>query len=208
MPATPVELIGRPTSHFSRVAMMFAHEVDVPFTLVRVDDLLTLDPVVYAGNPAMKVPALRIGSSVLFGTENICRRLAEHAGRADDVRIVWPERATSDVLRCAQELTWHAMAAQVTLILGLKLGKLPPDNIFFVKVRKGLESSLSWLAEHLAQALDDLPRDRALSLFEVTLFCLVEHLGFRRTLDDDPPPALRQFAAEFGARESARKTPF
>lgn len=208
MPAAPVELIGRRTSHFSRVAMMFAHELGVPFTLVPVDDLTTLDSAAYAGNPALKVPALRIGTSFLIGTENICRRLAEHAGRGDDPRIVWPERATSDVLRCAQELTIHAMAAQVTLILGIKLGKLPADNVFFVKARTGLEGSLAWLDEHVAQALAELPRERAVSLFEVSLFCLVEHLFFRRTIDREPPPALRRFATEFGARESARKTPY
>lgn len=186
--------------------MMFAHELEVPFTLVPVDDLQSVDPAAYAGNPAMKVPALRIGSSLLIGTENICRKLTEHAGRADDPRIVFPERATSDVVRCAQELTWHAMAAQVQLILGVKLGKLPADNVFFVKVRAGLEGSLAWLDEHLARALDELPKKRVLSLFEVTLFCLVEHLGFRRTLENEPPPGLRRFAAEFAARASARKT--
>jgi hypothetical protein len=53
-----------------------------------------------------------------------------------------------------------------------------------------------------------LPTPRDLSVFEVTLFCLVEHLPFRGTLPLTPYPALRQFAEEFGARASAEATPY
>lgn len=203
-----VEITGRGTSHFTRVATIFAHELAVPFELVTVYDLTSVDVAAYGGNPALKIPTLRIGASRVFGAENACRKLAEHAGRADDPRIVWPERATSDLARCAQELTWHAMSAQVTLILGTLIGQLPPEHVFFTKARLGLLGALAWLDENLGRVLDELPKGRELSMFEVTLFCLVEHLAFRRTLDEEPPPALRAFAAEFGTRASARSTPY
>ena len=53
-----------------------------------------------------------------------------------------------------------------------------------------------------------LPSPRDLSLFEVTLFCLLEHLVFRETLPLVPYPALLRFAAEFRERPSARRTTY
>ncbi|MBS2024877.1 MAG: glutathione S-transferase family protein [Deltaproteobacteria bacterium] len=201
-----VELIGRTSSHYTRVARLFAHELAVPVRLVPVFDITQIDPAVFAGNPALKVPTLRRGGSLLFGTENICRALAELSPAPP--RIVWPEELRGDVSRNAQELVWHAMAAQVQWVFGTIVGKLPPDAMYFAKGRAGLEGALGWLEAHLPEALGALPAGRALSLFEVTLFCLVEHLVFRGTVPVAPYPALTRFAAEFGLRPSARATPY
>ena len=84
-----VRLIGRSASHFTRVAAIFAHELDVAFELVVVPDLSSLDAVAYAGHPGLKIPALAVDGEVLFGTENVCRRLAELSPRTD-LSIVWP----------------------------------------------------------------------------------------------------------------------
>ncbi len=208
MDSPAVQLVGRSSSHFTRVAAIFAHELGVPFELVVVGDLTSLDAAVYGGHPARKVPTLRVGASVVFGAQNVCRRLAEIAGRGSDPRVVWPERLTADVARNAQELTWLAMSAQVQLILGAGLGKLTPDNPFLVKTRAGLDGALAWLDERLTEALDALPPDRDVSLLEVTTFCLVEHLDFRRTMPTDAYANLRRFAAEFAARPSARRTAY
>lgn len=208
MTSSPVvQLVGRSSSHFTRVAAIFAHELGVPFDLV-VSELTSLDAEVYGGHPALKIPTLRVGASVVFGAENICRRLVELAGRGGDPRVVWPESLTTDVARSAQELTWLAMSAQVQLILGAGLGKLPPDNAFLVKTRAGLGGSLAWLDAHLSDALDTLPHDRDLALLEVSLFCLVEHLDFRRTVPIDPHTNLRRFAVEFATRPSAQRTAY
>jgi glutathione S-transferase len=83
----------------------------------------------------LKIPTLHVGDDLLFGTDNICRRLAELAGRADDPRVILSHRVTSDLVRCAQELVWHAMAAQVQLALGVGLASLDAENAFFAKVR-------------------------------------------------------------------------
>jgi glutathione S-transferase len=202
-----VQLVGRSSSHFTRVAAIYAHELGVPFELV-VSELTSLDAAAYGGHPALKIPALRVGASVVFGAENICRRLAEIAGRGSDPRVVWPERLTTDVARNAQELTWLAMSAQVQLILGAGLGRLTPDNAFLVKTRAGLDGALEWLDGHLSEALDAMPRERDISLLEATMFCLVEHLDFRRTLPIDSHPHLRRFAAGFATRSSAQRTAY
>jgi glutathione S-transferase len=203
-----VELVGRSTSHFTRVATIFAHELGVPFELSIVRDLTSLDAPVYAGHPALKIPLLRVGESVVFGTENICRKLTELAGRAGDPRLIFPEHVTADAGRCAQELVWNAMATQVQLVVGTRLAGLPTDNVFFAKATLGLRGALLWLEERLGTVLPLLPAPRDLSIFEVTLFCLIEHLSFRPTVSIEPYATLRSFASTFAARVSAQRTPF
>lgn len=203
-----VRIFGRSSSHFTRVATIFARELGVPYELEVIHDLSSLDPEDYGGHPALKLPTLRVGGSVLFGTENICRRLAELARREGDARIVWPGTVRADVVLSAQELVWHAMSAQVQLVLGDLMGGERGDDVFFDKSRRGLQGALAWLDANLEEAIGALPRDRILSLLEVTTFCLVEHLSFRRTAPLDPFPSLLRFQAAFAARPSARETPF
>ena len=204
----PVQIIGRSSSHFTRVTRMVAHELGVAVELVPVHDLTSGAPASYAGNPALKIPTLRRESGArVFGTENICRALAELAELADPARrIAWPEAVREDVGRNAQELVWHGMAAQVQLVLGTIVGKLPADHGYFAKGRAGFVGALGWLDAHLASALAALPTARDVSLFEVTLFCLVDHVAFRATLPLAPYPALVGFAAGFATRPSARDT--
>jgi len=202
----PLRLTGRSSSHFTRVARMFAHELSVPIELDVVHDLTGLDASSYGGHPGLKIPTLHAGGSVLFGTDNICRRLAEIAGRANDPRVVLGHHVTSDLARSAQELVWHAMGLQVQLVVGVQLAKLPVENLFFAKATAGLEGELAWLEEHLEPELAGLPAPRDVSVFEVTLLCLLEHLRFRPTISLDPWPRLRGFVATYALRESARRT--
>ena len=213
-----VQIIGRKSSHFTRVARMFAHELNVPFEFVPVYDLASTNPETFAGNPTLKVPTLRTEQGILLGTENICRKLAELAAASvspnqpptlhANLKIVWPADLRDDLLRNAQELVWHGMAAQVQLIVGLIFAKLPADSIFFARGRKGFEGALAWLDEHIEEVLSSLPKTRALSLLEVALYCLVEHLAFRQTVPVAPYSALLRFAGKFGQRPSAQQTPY
>lgn len=201
-----LQIIGRSSSHFTRVPRIFAHELGVPFELVPIYDMTVVDPELYAGNPAMKMPVLRRAGSLVFGAENICRTLADEADKK--LRIVWPEQLRSDAARSAQELVWHGMAAQVQLIFGTMVAKLPADNLYFTKARQGFEGALQWLDANLARVLGELPSPRDLSLFEVTLFCLVEHVSLRGTLPIAPYPSLVRFAAEFSQRPCAQGTAY
>jgi glutathione S-transferase len=201
-----VQIVGRSSSHFTRVTQVFALELAVPYELVPVYDITALDSAVFAGNPALKIPMLRRGGSALFGTENICRALAELS--TANKQIVWPEQLRSDLSRNAQELLCHAMAAQVQLAMGTVVGKLPADHVYFAKIRAGFEGALRWLNDNLAAALRSLPAGRDLSLFEVGLFCLMEHLPFRGTLPTALYPALNQFTQDFAGRSSAERTAY
>jgi hypothetical protein len=126
---------------------------------------------------------------------------------AAPLRIVWPEQLRDDLSRNAQELVWHAMAGQVQLVFGTIIGKLPADNVYFAKGRAGFEGSLHWLEQHAPRVLEALP-PRDLSLFEVSLFCLIEHLEFRGTLPIAPYPTLRRFSEYWAQRPSALRTRF
>jgi glutathione S-transferase len=187
---------------------MVAHELAVPVNLDVAPDVMSGEAADYGGHPALKIPTLHVGEDLLFGTDNICRRLAELAGRADDPRVILTHRVTSDLVRSAQELVWQAMATQVQLALGVGLAKLPFDNPFFAKARLGMLGSLTWLDERLERVLAALPAPRDFSVFEVTLHCLVEHIVFRPTVPLDAFPNLRNFVAKFAERESAQRTPF
>jgi hypothetical protein len=112
-----------------------------------------------------------------------------------------------DLSRNAQELVWHGMAAQVQIVTGTLLAGLPTDNGYFVKGRRGFAGALHWLDGNLHGALDALPA-RDLSLFEVTLFCLVDHIRFRETLLLEPYRALLDFSRAFAQRQSACSTPY
>lgn len=203
-----LRLTGRSGSHFTRVVRIVAHELKLPLELNVIADLMSLDVKDYGGHPAFKIPTLHLGDSTLFGTDNICNRLVEFAGRADDPRIVRSGHLTTDQLRSAQELVWHAMSVQVQLVIGLRIAKLPAENPYFVKARLGLHGALKWLDERLDPVLAALPSPRDLSVFEVSLFCLVEHLEFRPMVPLDDVPRLRAFAKRFGERESAQLTPY
>ncbi len=200
-----VQIIGRSSSLFTRVPRIVARELGVALELVPIPDMTATDPASYGGNPALKLPTLRRDGSLVFGAENICRTLAEVAGTS--ARIVWPEQLRSEVSRNAQEMVWQAMTAQVQVVFGTVIGKLPADNLYFTKARSGFEGALRWLDAHLEAALAELPA-RDVSLFEVTLFCLVEHIVFRPTLPLDPCPALVAFARAFATRASAQSTAY
>lgn len=201
-----LQIVGRRSSHFTRIARIFAEELGVPYDVVPIYDMTAQSPAVYADNPALKLPILRSDAGVVFGTENICRALADYAHESS--AIVWPEQLPANISRNAQELVWHCMTAQVQIVFGTLVAKLPAENLYFEKARAGFEGALGWLNAHLPEALNALPASRQLSLFEVSLFCMIEHLHFRQTLPVEHYAKLEAFRKTFAARPSARNTPY
>jgi len=201
-----VQIVGRSSSHFTRVTLVFAHELGLAVELLPVFDMTVETAANYGDNPALKMPTLRTPEGLVFGAENICRTLADLAGAPR--RVVWPEQLRGRVARNAQELVWHGMAAQVQLIFGVAVAGLPADNLYFKKCREGFAGALRWLDAHVPAVLESLPAPRDVSLFEVTLFCLVEHVATRGTMAMDPYPALLKFADEFRGRPSAQHTTY
>jgi hypothetical protein len=92
--------------------------------------------------------------------------------------------------------------------MGPHIGELPAENIFFAKARAGLEGALGWLDAHLPDVLRSFPQQRSLSLFEVALYCVIDHLEFGPTVSVKGHASLSSFARQFGARPSAQRTAF
>ena len=198
-------IIGRSSSSFTRVARIFAEELSVTGALEVVRDLKSLDALDYGGNPALKVPSLRTPEATWFGALNICRVLARLSPRRP--RIVWPEELEEPLLANFQELVLHAMSAEVGLIMS-DTAEPTSDSVHRVKLTKSLTNSLSWLDAHVHTALAALPPARDLSFLEVTLFCLVTHLDFRKVLSTAPYLELTAFHRAFGERPACASTEY
>lgn len=205
MPAASNVIFGRSSSHFTRVTRIFAEELDVPYSLEVVRDLLSTDANDYGGNPALKLPVLKSGETTWFGTLNVCRQLARQSTKA--ARLVWPEDLAAALLANAQELALHAMSAEVSLIMH-KVAGGEANSADQRKLAKSLMQTMFWLESNVEEVLHRLPKARDLSYLEVSLFCLVEHLGFRDVLPMNDYPCLRQFAGRFGERAAARRTAY
>lgn len=203
---TPLQIVGRRSSHFTRLTRIFAEELGIAYEIVPIYDMTERDPGTYADNPALRLPILRVEDGVVFGAENICRALADRA--QPERPIVWPEHLRKNISRNAQELVWHCMTTQVQIVFGTVLAKLPGDNLYFEKARSGFAGALAWLDAHLAEALAALPASRQLSMFEASLFCMIDHLHFRQTLPVEQYAALEAFARAFAERPSAQRTPY
>ena len=201
----PLVLVGRQSSHYTRVVRMLAVELGVEASLEPIHDLLSQDPAVFAGNPALKLPALRLGDEVVWGSLNACRALARQSPAGEE-GVAWPEQARSARLMNAHELVAHAMAAQVEVVFHEIVSRRAPDDASR-KRRASLVNSLAWLDRELDAVRAELPPGR-IALLELQLFCLLEHLPFRNPMDLSGWPALVAFADAWRQRPSARATPY
>ncbi|MBN8613139.1 MAG: glutathione S-transferase family protein [Deltaproteobacteria bacterium] len=195
-------LHGRRTSHFTRVVLIVAHELDVSIDLVHVDDLFSLDPDHYGGHPALKVPCLHVGETMHVGAQNIARVLRRSSAHGS--RVLFAEAIDDDLVRNAEELVWTAMGLEVHVVLG-RMASRAEDDPLLRKSRVALTNVLAWLEPRLASILERLP-PRHTSLLEIALFCLIEHVSLRATVSIEDRPRLRAFATTFGERASARAT--
>lgn len=197
-------LIGRSSSHYTRVVRVIAAELGVVYELEPLYDFMTEQTAAFAGNPALKMPVLKRGQVTVFGTLNICRTLARE--EAADEKFFWPDEARTVLLMNAHELLAHAMAAEVEVVLHEIIAKRPEDAPSR-KRRQSMLNCLLWLDRNLEDLRSQFPGCR-LSYFDVCLYCLVTHLPFRLAMDLSGMPALVEFGKSFGERASAQATPY
>jgi len=200
-----MRLYGRSSSHFTRIARIFAAELELAVEFVLIRDLMSADAADYGDNPALKMPTLETFEGSWFGSLGICRELARHSELNLD--IVWPDQLETPLTSNAQEMVLQSMASEVALVMA-KASGVPADNAHQAKLARSLLGSLQWLEENAAAAIASLPPERDLSYLEVSLFCLVEHLPFREVLSVEPYTSLRAFADRFALRSSAKATPY
>lgn len=198
-----VAIVGRSSSHFTRVARLFAHELGVRYEFRPVFDLTSLSPADYVGNPALKIPVLVDEKGSLFGCENVCRELAVRSGKRESAVLRGDSR--SRVVANAEELTHHVMSSEVVLIMAKMAGDA---RLAGPKVARSIDNCLRALDTGLDDVLAALPPSRTISFFEAALFAVVTHLPWREIMDVTPYARLAEFCRAFGDRESARATEY
>jgi glutathione S-transferase len=194
-------IVGRSSSHFTRVPRVFAFELGIDHEFRPIFDLTSADPSSYADNPALKIPVLVDEHGRLFGSENICSELVRRSGKRD--LVVLRGDVVDRAVANAEELTLHVMAADVTLIMAKFAGH--PDAVP-TKVARSIEDSLRYLDASVDALLLALPPTRLISFVEVALYCVLTHLPFREVMDVSAYQRLGQFCTGFAQRESARLT--
>lgn len=201
-------IVGRSSSHFTRVTRIFAKELELEHGFDVVRDLLSVDAAAFGGHPALKIPSLRAPSGTWFGALAICRELTRASQQAPEkTRILWPEDLADATSSNAQELVLQAMATEVSLIMG-KVAGSAEGSAYARKLEVSLSGAMAWLEAQGPAALEALPPGRTLSFLEVSLFCLVTHLEFRDVIPTALYPRLRAFCDRFGSRRSAQETTY
>jgi glutathione S-transferase len=201
---TELVLFGRSSSHFTRIARIFAHELGIRYDFRIVHELGSTRLSDFGHNPALRVPSLRSGANIWFGSLNICRELARRA--SVPLAVLWPEDVRDPHAANAQELVLDTMASEVTVVMARASG-IAGDHPFMAKPFARIRASVAWLEDELPGALARLP-PHSLSFLEVSAFCLCKHLGFREILTIDDRPNLTAFCREFGRRPSAEHTEY
>ncbi|MCC5857818.1 MAG: glutathione S-transferase N-terminal domain-containing protein [Ectothiorhodospiraceae bacterium] len=198
------EIIGRQSSHYTRLVRIFAFELELSYQFTPIFDMLSMDRSTYAGNPALKLPILNSEAGRIYGSQNICRALSQISGNSQ--LIIWPEDSVDPLLMNSHEILAHAMSAQVEVVIHEIVENRTPDNTSR-KRRQSLVNCLAWLNDNFDLIIDAFPA-RDISIFEISLYCLVSHLHFRNTLDLSAMPNLRAFEQDFGNRRSVQATPY
>lgn len=198
------ELVGRSSSHFTRLVRIFAIELGVPHQFRPVFDLKTLDAGAYANNPALKIPILIDEHGPLFGSENICRELIRAAGSRGE-KVIMRGQISDRVVANAEELALHAMSSEVSLIMAKMAGdaSLAPP-----KIARSIENCLDHLDRNMEALQSALPADRAFSFVEAAIFCVVRHLPFREIMEVTQWTRLMEHCARFDERAGARQTEY
>jgi glutathione S-transferase len=194
-------LIGRSSSHFTRVARMMALELEVAHVFRPLLDLMSVDPSAYAGNPALKIPVFVDEEGPLFGVENICRALVARSTKRP--KVVLRGEVGARVVANAEELTLLVMSTEVTVVMAKVSG-----GVASPKAMPSIENALDHLDAHIDRALAALPPDRTVSFLEVALFCGITHLPFRQVLDVSRWRRLEALRARIAERPSAQATAY
>jgi len=202
MSRAALTLVGRHSSHYTRIVSIYAAELGIDCTFEPVFDIGSTDTHVFGENPLLRVPSLTTPEGTWFGSLNACRELARRSSAG--VPLIWPEDHTTPLGANAQEITTDAMITGVVIVTS-RLHAVADDAPSLTKPFARLRGAVAWLEANLDAALAPLPEHR-LSFLEVSAYCLLTHLGFRELLSIEDRPRLGAFCRRFGARPSALAT--
>jgi len=200
---TALTLIGRSSSHYTRIVRMIAAELGVELAFEPVFDIKSTDERTF-DNPLLTVPSLRTSEGTWFGSQAACREVARRA--SSTAGLLWPEDVTTLTATNAQEVTLSAMSTGVIIVMSRSTGIADTEPLL-VKPFARLRAAIAWLESSFDAAVRELP-ERRLSYLEVSAFCFLTHVVFRELGTLEACPKLAAFCDEYGARASAQATPY
>ncbi len=195
-------IVGRSSSHFTRLTRIFAAELGVPYSFRVVKDLLDRELATYGGNPALRIPVLMLDGQNYFGSLNICRRFSE---MSPHVSIEWPEDLAQVEDRNACEVVLQAMSTGVSQIMASR-GGVERTSPYCVKLQESLDGSLRWLESYVGRRSADSRFD--VRYLDMALLCLVSHLVFKDSIDLTKLPEIRAFVGSASSRQSVKETAY
>ena len=206
-------LFATPLSHFARKVRIVLAELEVPFELRFVPNLLSSDPADFGGNPILRIPTLLHGERWIIESDQIVRYIVETWDPGDRLGCLALDPEQRNVLSILNAL----MSAEVELILSARSGIENVNSLpFFQRYHAVMEHCLVWLETHGrhqwlgADDADDAKetgakpkRKRAFSFLDVTLVAAWEHFNDRQLVPNvERFPWLAERVALFAERPS------
>ncbi len=192
------KLYATPLSHFARKVRVVLSELDVPFDLVFVEDLLSSDPLDFGGNPILRIPTYRDDSHWIVESDQIARYIVEKHDSSDSLGCL----NMSCEQRNALSIINAAMGAEVEILLSQRSGI---ENIesqhYFRRYYEVMEHCLAWLQREAPSFW----KGDQLTYLDITLACMWDHLNHYGTIEDlGRFPWVRDRVSMFASRESLR----
>jgi len=190
------KLYATPLSHFARKVRVVLAELEVPFELIFVDDLLSSDPEDFGGNPILRIPTYRDDDHWVVESDQIAHYIVEKHDPSDGLHVT---RLTPDE-RNVLSMINAAMAAEVEILLSQRSGiaNIESEN-YFRRHFKVMRLCLDWLEA-------EAPRfwtANEFSYLDIALACMWDHVNHYETIEGlDRYSWVSERVSMFAARRS------
>ncbi|HEX4826251.1 MAG TPA: glutathione S-transferase family protein [Candidatus Polarisedimenticolaceae bacterium] len=188
-----------PLSHFSRKVRIVLREIGLAHAETFVPDLLSADPADFGGNPILRVPVLRDGTTWVIESDQIARHVLETYDRGAD-RFAFFSMDVAQ--RNALSIVSAVMGAEVELLLSKRSG-LETGTRYFQRYREVVARGLAWLEGNAGAIWPDV----RFSYLDIALICMWDHLGHYRFREEARAfPWIEARTKRHASRESVAAT--
>ena len=190
-----------PQSHFSRKVRIVLRELSVACQESFVPNLLSSDPADFGGNPILRVPVLRDGSTWVIESDQIVRHLLENYDRGNDRFSFFSMNAAQ---RNTLSILSAIMGAEVELLLSRRSGLgSEAGGLYFGRYRSVIGHGLEWIEANGAEAWPAAE----FSYLDIVLVCMWDHLRYNRLGDGTGSwPWIEERTARHASRPSVAAT--
>ncbi|MGB0951912.1 MAG: glutathione S-transferase family protein [Planctomycetota bacterium] len=169
-----LKLYATPLSHFARKIRILLQELEVPFELEYVENLLSSDPVDFGGNPILRIPTLVDGDYWVVESDQIAGHIVERFDPQDRFGVLQMDVAQRNALSMINA----AMGAEVEILLSQRSGIVGIRGYdYFRRYYVVIDRCLDWLEKEGARIWPQ----QDCSYLDIALACMWDHLAHYRT---------------------------